>query len=481
MKRKYLVFFFLLAAVASCKQQDPSTKMEVKGLSLDALKSNTESPSSNSPSNRKEIPFTLSPLQKGEDPSSILGSSYWLPLKGREKNTINFAQKNLNDPQNFPNTTCIITSKGALKCGTSSSLSYVGNGAPTGATALVEIFSAKVTKVAVSSNHICAIVDSALYCWGGHMNNPKGKVKYTNPAYLLGNNTSSLSTTPILIIPSGVTDISLSAFRTCAIVNASLQCWGDNRNALGKASIGEIGDGGNIPYVAEPKTIIASGVTSVSVKDSRACAVANNNLWCWGNGVATPTKITSLDGVSNWSAGRGRACLVKSGALLCNYEHNDPTNPFYKSIKYPNAVIQGGSRQVTTMKNGVSKQYTLFYEDYLPPAHDFMVVPGYEKGVKQVFVSEFSDIYVLHLNGDVSRFNNFSLEPVYYKGTNAIINSGKQAVFTSFSNIDNLVETRDQSPCVRSGLQLKCGINGLHTSQFDLPKETVSFGLTTYL
>jgi hypothetical protein len=497
-RSKYLLICFLLAS-AACKQQDSTAKQEGDSKSLSAITNNNKenksadsdkkgaavsgkpatSLSNTKSTDRVEIPFTLSPLKAGEDASSILGTYSWLPLKGKEKEKT-FSQKNLNDRENFPFTACIITTKGALKCGTNSQLAYVGNGSLKGPSPLVEIFSAKVSKVAVGSNHICAIVDSALYCWGGHMNNPSARVRYMNPAYLLGNGTSSFSTTPILIIPSGVTDVSVSAMRTCAVVNTTLKCWGDNRNPLGQQSIGEIGDGSKTPYTAIPQTVIASGVTSVDVRAARACAVADNNLMCWGNGVATPTKITSLAGVSNWSAGRGRACLVKNGALLCNYQHNDPNNSFYKTFKNPNPVIYNGSLPLTVTRNGVVKQYTLSYGPYVVPEHDFLVVPGYETGVKQVYVSEYDRMYVLHSNGSVSYFNDFSFAPIFLQGTNAIVNTASVPVFTSLTNIEVLSEAMDQSPCVKSGFKIKCGIGGLHSAEFDLPAEAALLKMITY-
>ncbi len=116
-------------------------------------------------------------------------------------------------------------------------------------------------------NHVCAIKDGGLYCWG------------ENDWYQLGDGTQGERTAPTAVIglTSGVTDVSVGRAFTCAIKSAELYCWGYNNN-------GRLGLGDNTPRSAPTKVTFFNGkaVQKISLSSQHTCAIANNQAYCWG-------------------------------------------------------------------------------------------------------------------------------------------------------------------------------------------------------
>ena len=82
------------------------------------------------------------------------------------------------------------------------------------------------TQLRVSYYHVCAMVDGRPWCWG------------TNTSGQLGDGTASPRDAPVLVSvvdPSEVVDISIGWDHSCALMtNGSVRCWGDGeRGALG--------------------------------------------------------------------------------------------------------------------------------------------------------------------------------------------------------------------------------------------------------
>ena len=171
-----------------------------------------------------------------------------------------------------------------------------------------EFFNDVIT-VSAGSLHTCAIKqDGSLWCWG---RNSDGQ---------LGDGTNVDKNTPVQIMSSGVSSISLGGFgsgtmtdRTCAIKqDGSLWCWGSS-------------------YGNTPTQVMSSGVVAVESGSGHTCAIKiDGSLWCWGynnygqcgNGnFGTPVMSS---GVSAVSAGGLHTCAIKQdGSLWCwgrNYE-----------------------------------------------------------------------------------------------------------------------------------------------------------------
>lgn len=183
------------------------------------------------------------------------------------------------------------------------------------------IFPSGVTKVDTGPSNACAIVNSALKCWG---NNSNG---------LLGDGTLVDSATPVDVVgmSSGVTDVSVGLHTVCAIKGGAAFCWGLN-------SAGSIGDGttnaSSVP-VAIPS--LSSGVTDISTNyghygemGDSSFAIKDGGLYVWGQNdwgqlgdstsvdKLTPTLLTPFStGVSQVDAGGVETCFLHSGDVYC--------------------------------------------------------------------------------------------------------------------------------------------------------------------
>ena len=177
------------------------------------------------------------------------------------------------------------------------------------------------SKVAVGTEHSCAISDTALWCWGS---NQYGQIGVG----ALG--TGAIQRLPARVFEGGVSDIAVGANHTCAIsLVGALYCWGAN-------SSGQIGNGVRTPGgIATPFLTIASGVKHVSAGYGHTCATVaagvTEALWCWGdnsdgqvgngtsgNSVLIPTKVLALDFLGAKSAlGQAHSCVGYGSMIRC--------------------------------------------------------------------------------------------------------------------------------------------------------------------
>lgn len=104
---------------------------------------------------------------------------------------------------------------------------------------------------------------------------------YAKDSPMLGRGTNSMAdaVTPVTVsgLTSGVTSMGLGSSVACAIQNGGLKCWGENDGdqVLG---VGEMPTFSSVP-VALP---MLENVTSVSIGSCNACAVAGGAAFCWG-------------------------------------------------------------------------------------------------------------------------------------------------------------------------------------------------------
>ena len=193
------------------------------------------------------------------------------------------------------NSTCAIASS-ELFCWGENSFGQLGNGATTSSNVPVAVnrtgaLSGKsVSAVSLGENHTCAIANSAAYCWG------------YNWWGMLGNGTTTASSTPVAVSTSGVlsgksaTQISAGLNHTCAIANGAAFCWGYNEQ-------GQLGDGTQLNS-SSPVAVITSGallnksLTQITTGSNHSCASTTTEAFCWGvnseNQLGDNTKISSL-------------------------------------------------------------------------------------------------------------------------------------------------------------------------------------------
>lgn len=212
--------------------------------------------------------------------------------------------------------------------------------------AVPTLFTKTATKVSAGKDHTCAIVEGDLYCWGDSVSGQVGNG--------VSGATSSPQSVPQLINGNGgaitsamrVTDVSTGDNNTCAIANATTYCWGNN-------TYRQVGDSDPSNTDRTRPTLVNGGTgnplngkaaTMVSVGTSHACAIANADLYCWGNNAdgrtglfsgapstatSLPTRVTLgkagspqgpngvLPSVSGVAAGSDFTCAIFNGTVSC--------------------------------------------------------------------------------------------------------------------------------------------------------------------
>ncbi len=167
---------------------------------------------------------------------------------------------------------CVVTSGGAVQCWGRSDVGQLGNRSSAETFELVDVvgLSSGVISVSAGYHQTCAVTSAgALKCWGA---NDYGQV---------GNNTTLDSLVPadVVGLSAGVVAVSAGEFYTCAVTSAgAVKCWGSLR-------WGQFGDPKTTDTSLVPVDIagLSSGVVSVSVGDSHACAATSTGaVKCWG-------------------------------------------------------------------------------------------------------------------------------------------------------------------------------------------------------
>lgn len=99
----------------------------------------------------------------------------------------------------------------------------------------------------------------------------------------LGNSATTDSSSPVQVtgLTSGVTDVSLGVYHSCAIHNGAVKCWGYN-------AYGGVGNG-STAYVTSPTQVtgLTSGYVGIAVGHYHSCALhSGGTVKCWGYGYA---------------------------------------------------------------------------------------------------------------------------------------------------------------------------------------------------
>ncbi|HEY0230290.1 MAG TPA: hypothetical protein VGC55_03475 [Dokdonella sp.] len=172
------------------------------------------------------------------------------------------------------------------------------------------------TRVSTGPWHDCAIVDAGLQCWG------------ENAFGQLGDGTTNGSAAPVEVVglAAGVADVATGTWNTCAVVAGGARCWGNNQ-------YGQLGNGqfsqtpGLVPAAVSG---LDSGVTAIAMGTATACAIVEDAVKCWGdnstgqlgNGTfdssALPVDVTGLgSGVTALSGSSNTFCAIVAGAARC--------------------------------------------------------------------------------------------------------------------------------------------------------------------
>ena len=129
-----------------------------------------------------------------------------------------------------------------------------------------------VTAISSGAYGTCVVASGAVYCWG-------------NSTYL-GNGTYQSSSIPVPVSASGVlagkviSSVTVGNNFACALASGSVFCWGEGGN-------GQLGNSASVTSLV-PVAVTATGaltgktVTSVSAGQAHVCAIATGQAYCWG-------------------------------------------------------------------------------------------------------------------------------------------------------------------------------------------------------
>jgi alpha-tubulin suppressor-like RCC1 family protein len=158
-----------------------------------------------------------------------------------------------------------------------------------------------------------------------------GQVQCTGAGSLVGDGTNMSRTSFVPVnLPRPASHIAGGCHRhMCAILDdTSVWCWGENVD-------GELGDGTFTPRNAPVRAGTLTGVTQVSLGAYHTCAVSNGAMYCWGQGadgqrtgavaglVNTPTLVPFVSNVDEIGLGCRHTCARTGSAIQCwgTYEY----------------------------------------------------------------------------------------------------------------------------------------------------------------
>ncbi len=165
---------------------------------------------------------------------------------------------------------CALLGSGKAQCWGTNSYGQLGNGTVTGSTTRVDVVGLlDAQSIQSGQYHNCVKTTAgAAKCWG---RNDYGQI---------GNGTTTNALSPVTVLGSGVVQVNAQSGggSSCArLSDGSALCWGFNSSAqLGTGSTGN-------KTLPTPVTIIGTPMTSISIGGNSGCALVAGGAQCWGN------------------------------------------------------------------------------------------------------------------------------------------------------------------------------------------------------
>jgi alpha-tubulin suppressor-like RCC1 family protein len=175
---------------------------------------------------------------------------------------------------------------------------------------------ATVTTLSVGATHNCVrLTDARVWCWGGNTHGQLGD----------GGTVSMHRATevPMFRAADGRGTLSVGAQQTCALAMDQVWCWGYNGDASLALAVGDR---------HTPTPLMVMGATTVSTGARTSCAVlTGGQLRCWGDNtsgevgigssvdvITTPTVVPSLTSVNSVHNGGQATCVrLMDGTVRC--------------------------------------------------------------------------------------------------------------------------------------------------------------------
>jgi alpha-tubulin suppressor-like RCC1 family protein len=218
--------------------------------------------------------------------------------------------------------TCAVTIHGGAKCWGSNNQGRLGDGTMIDRLTPTNVIGMFTGVAAIRANdaggaHTCAVLtNGGLKCWGSNLGGQ------------LGNGMTTTSYVPIDVsgLTSGVSDVALGTWHTCAATSSGVKCWGDN-------TWGQLGTGLTTTQLTPVNVLgLESGAQHIATGREYSCAlISGDNIKCWGSnfsgelgdgttiGRLSPTDVISLtSSVSTIAAGGSHTCaMLTAGGINC--------------------------------------------------------------------------------------------------------------------------------------------------------------------
>ncbi len=210
--------------------------------------------------------------------------------------------------------TCALTGHGTVYCWGNYAAGLSGSALTP---VKIEGLGDEVIQVAVGENHTCALTLSGrVLCWGFNLYGE------------LGNGTTADSAVPVVAVASGAAHIAVNEYSSCAVMaDGGVKCWGFG-------GFGQLGNGvtNSEYYSTVPVSVLRtggsplSGATQVGMGITFACALAGDQVQCWGKNRFGQLGIGSFDLSTHAYAGAvlnqaGGAALSGVDQLAVGDEH----------------------------------------------------------------------------------------------------------------------------------------------------------------
>ena len=242
-----------------------------------------------------------------------------------------------------------------------------GDGAPTGDA--LDLDSAQQTvacaRLALGSDHSCALRDGQVYCWGSSTFGVRGG----------GSETTAVG------LPAPTVHLASGKYTTCAVaMDGSVRCWG--YNDAGQLGINVLGGQSTTPVVV----MGMAGAVQVGTGRSQACARrANGTVRCWGSNSegqlgdgSTTTQLTAATDVMNLT-GAVDLALTASHACARDAAGNAVCWGSNTYGQLGDGSTTARSTPIPAPVNGVSWIGTASFSADIAGAHSCAIVSGQVK------------------------------------------------------------------------------------------------------
>lgn len=213
-----------------------------------------------------------------------------------------------------PDQTCVITTRGEVKCWGRGESGELGNGIKQNSPIPVTVRGLKgATQLALGAFHSCALLSNgSVKCWGQNYHGQSG-----------GKNKDDILSPTVVAGISNALQVVAGSHHTCALIRGgTVKCWGHNY-------WGQLG----VPAREEDTFALVDAatvpnVTHLSAQGSATCALGENGVnQCWGNNGAKKLE-SGMSQVDDLDAGRyhgpaGATQIETSGLHTCALYRND--------------------------------------------------------------------------------------------------------------------------------------------------------------